>query len=208
MLLHGFQNCVVPGGYMRKYLTLMAGAMMAFSMTGTAAHAGVKAVVNLSSQTMTVYVNGSARYHWRVSSGRRGYGTPRGTYSPKVLKRMHYSRKYGNAPMPYSIFFRGGYAIHGTGHTGALGRPASHGCVRLAPGNAARLFALVKAHGAGSTRISIIGSPRFSKVRPRVAGYVRRAKRRGNVRSSASYSRSRRAAPKMSFSQRFYANMQ
>jgi hypothetical protein len=69
---------------------------------------------------------------------------------------MHYSRKYHMSPMPHSIFFRGGYAIHGTYAVGALGRPASHGCVRLAPGNAAKLFAMVQKEGA---RISISGSP-------------------------------------------------
>jgi L,D-transpeptidase catalytic domain len=69
---------------------------------------------------------------------------------------MHYSRKYDMSPMPYSIFFRGGYAIHGSYATGAPGRPASHGCVRLAPGNAAVLYQLVQAEGA---TISISGSP-------------------------------------------------
>jgi hypothetical protein len=58
--------------------------------------------------------------------------------------------------MPHSIFFLGGYAIHGTYSTAQLGRPASHGCVRLAPGNAAALFAMVKSEGA---RISIAGTP-------------------------------------------------
>ena len=69
---------------------------------------------------------------------------------------MHYSQKYHMSPMPYSIFFRGGYAIHGTYSTAELGRPASHGCVRLAPGNAARLFQMVSAEGAA---ISISGVP-------------------------------------------------
>jgi hypothetical protein len=76
------------------------------------------------------------------------------------MQRMHYSRKYDMSPMPHSIFFRGGYAIHGSYATGALGRPASHGCIRLAPGNAALLYHLVRAEGAS---ISITGSkPRAS----------------------------------------------
>jgi lipoprotein-anchoring transpeptidase ErfK/SrfK len=68
---------------------------------------------------------------------------------------MHYSRKYDNSPMPHSIFFKGGYAIHGTGYVRYLGRPASHGCIRLAPGNAARLFSLVRQHGFRDVRIVI-----------------------------------------------------
>ena len=83
-------------------------------------------------------------YQWRVSTARKGYYTPTGTFHPYSLQLMHYSKKYDNAPMPHSIFFSGGYAIHATPHTGNLGRPASHGCVRLSPSNAATLYSIVK----------------------------------------------------------------
>ena len=112
--------------------------------------------VDLSSQTMQVTSAAGESYTWAISSGRAGFNTPRGYYKPTNLQRMHYSRKYDMSPMPHSIFFRGGYAIHGTAELGRLGRPASHGCIRLAPGNAAKLFAMVKREGA---RISISGSP-------------------------------------------------
>jgi lipoprotein-anchoring transpeptidase ErfK/SrfK len=115
----------------------------------------VQVHVDISSQSMNVRVNGSSYGNWRVSTGRSGYYTPRGTYSVKRLARMHYSRKYDNAPMPHSIFFHGGYAIHATDSVGRLGRPASHGCVRLAPGNASRLYALVQQYGARRTRITL-----------------------------------------------------
>jgi lipoprotein-anchoring transpeptidase ErfK/SrfK len=111
--------------------------------------------IDISSQSMSVRSNGMYYASWRVSTARAGYYTPRGTYSVKRLAKMHYSRKYDNAPMPHSVFFHGGYAIHGTGHLRALGRPASHGCVRLAPGNAAALYALVQRHGPGRTRITL-----------------------------------------------------
>jgi lipoprotein-anchoring transpeptidase ErfK/SrfK len=68
---------------------------------------------------------------------------------------MHYSRKYDNSPMPHSIFFLGGYAIHATNYVKYLGRPASHGCIRLHPRNAAKLYALVQKHGMKSTRVII-----------------------------------------------------
>ena len=125
------------------------------------AQAAVKVDIDLSSQTMHVESDSGASYNWPVSSARAGYATPRGYYRPQRLERMHYSRKYHNSPMPYSIFFRGGYAIHGTGAVSQLGRPASHGCIRLAPGNAATLFALVKQEGA---RIQITGSPPASTM--------------------------------------------
>jgi lipoprotein-anchoring transpeptidase ErfK/SrfK len=115
----------------------------------------VQVHVDISSQAMSVRVNGWPYASWRVSTGRSGYYTPRGSYSVKRLARMHYSRKYDNAPMPNSVFFHGGYAIHATNQVRALGRPASHGCVRLAPGNAAALYALVQKYGPRRTRITL-----------------------------------------------------
>lgn len=117
--------------------------------------ARVDVEVDVGSQTMEVYVNGDHRYTWRVSTGRGGYETPGGSYRAKRLEEEWYSTQYDDAPMPHSIFFNGGYAIHGTYHTKSLGRRASHGCVRLAPGNAAKLFYLVEGHGLKSTRITI-----------------------------------------------------
>jgi lipoprotein-anchoring transpeptidase ErfK/SrfK len=115
----------------------------------------VQVYVDISSQAMSVQVNGWPYASWRVSTGREGYYTPRGSFSVKRMAKVYYSRKYDNAPMPNSVFFHGGYAIHATNQVRALGRPASHGCVRLAPGNAATLYALVQKHGASRTRITL-----------------------------------------------------
>jgi lipoprotein-anchoring transpeptidase ErfK/SrfK len=128
--------------------------LLAFA-TGNA-FAGIVARIDVSKQTMTVLENGSVLYSWKVSTGRGPYRTPRGTFRPTRLHKMWYSRKYDNAPMPYSIFFHGGYAIHGTDHINSLGRPASHGCVRLHPSNAQTLYNLVKSHGSGNTRIVLV----------------------------------------------------
>jgi len=117
--------------------------------------ASVRASIDLSTQSMTVTVDGWHYARWRVSTARKGYHTPMGSFRPYLLKRMHYSSKYENSPMPYSVFFRGGYAIHGTAYLRSLGRPVSHGCVRLHPRNAADLYRLVRMHGMGSTRIVI-----------------------------------------------------
>lgn len=125
-----------------------------FGMAG-AAYATARIHINLSTQTMHVE-SSSGSYTWPVSTARAGYSTPRGYFAPTGLQRMHYSKKYHNSPMPHSIFFRGGYAIHGTYSTGMLGRPASHGCVRLSPGNAAALYNMVQNEGGS---ISITGSP-------------------------------------------------
>jgi len=120
-----------------------------------AAQARVHIEVDLGSQTMHVRADG-ADYSWPVSTARSGYTTPRGHYRTGHLELMHYSRKYHMSPMPHSIFFAGGYAIHGTYETAYLGRPASHGCIRLSPSHAAILYQLVKAEGGD---IQISGAP-------------------------------------------------
>ncbi|MBV8510000.1 MAG: L,D-transpeptidase, partial [Xanthobacteraceae bacterium] len=94
-------------------------------------------------------------YRWPVSTARAGYTTPNGVYRPQSMQRSHFSSMYHNSPMPHSIFFHGGYAIHGSYAINRLGGPASHGCVRLHPGNAATLFSLVSHEGPGRTRIVI-----------------------------------------------------
>ena len=122
----------------------------------SASAAGVVQVsISLARQSMDVSVSGFRRYRWDVSTGRKGYRTPSGNFRPQRLEREWYSTKYDNAPMPFSIFFHRGYAIHGTTAIKSLGRPASHGCVRLHPDNARTLFDLVRKHGMGNTRISI-----------------------------------------------------
>lgn len=111
--------------------------------------------VEISTQTMTVLQDGEVVDTWRVSTAGRGYRTPTGVYRPTSLHKMWYSKKYHMSPMPYSIFFRGGYAIHGTDSVRRLGTPASHGCVRLHPSHAAKLYAMVRRAGAGNTSIHI-----------------------------------------------------
>lgn len=127
----------------------------ALSGAAEARSAAVVAHIDLSSQRMTVSVNGIPSYSWPVSTARRGYVTPTGAYRPQRMYRSYFSRKYYNSPMPYSIFFSGGYAIHGSYDVNRLGSPASHGCIRLHPSNAATLYSLVQSYGAGSTVILI-----------------------------------------------------
>jgi lipoprotein-anchoring transpeptidase ErfK/SrfK len=118
-------------------------------------YAGVVAKIDLSNQRMSVFVDGAPVYNWPVSTARPGYRTPTGTYRPTALVRYHRSSIYDGSPMPYSIFFLRGYAIHGSYEIKHLGRPASHGCVRLHPSNAAALYSLVQRYGTGNTLIKI-----------------------------------------------------
>ena len=104
--------------------------------------------IDIPTQRMEVKTASGQTMSWKVSTARKGFVTPPGSYTPYSLQKMHYSRKYDMAPMPHSIFFHEGYAIHGTGSVAQLGRPASHGCIRLSPANAAQLFNIVKLEGA------------------------------------------------------------
>jgi hypothetical protein len=122
------------------------------------ASAGVLITIDKSAQRMTVEVDGVPRYQWPISSGRRGYATPGGSFMPFRLEEDHYSKEWDEAPMPHSIFFtREGHAIHGTLEVKRLGSAASHGCVRLAPANAAILFSLVKSEGLARSKVVITG---------------------------------------------------
>ena len=125
--------------------------------------ADVLVQVDKATQRMSVSVDGETKYNWPVSTAAGGYVTPNGTYRPEAMMRMWYSRKYHMSPMPHSIFFHEGWAIHGSYATGALGRPASHGCIRLNPRNAAILYALVEQKGRDRTAI-LVTSSRGSKA--------------------------------------------
>jgi lipoprotein-anchoring transpeptidase ErfK/SrfK len=133
----------------------MAAAVVMAGLALTPARADVVVQIDKSSQRMAVSVDGMMRYNWPISTGRSGYGTPSGVYHPQLMARRWFSRKYYNSPMPHSIFFYGGFAIHGTNGISRPGGPASHGCVRLHPSNAATLFSLVEHNGPRNTRIEI-----------------------------------------------------
>jgi lipoprotein-anchoring transpeptidase ErfK/SrfK len=140
---------------MKRCLSPIFGLFALILLPLSAAAAPLVAKVDVSSQTMTVIHNGVVAYQWPVSTARKGKWTPRGTFTAKWLSRHHKSSLYNNAPMPYAIFFRGNYAIHGTNQTSRLGRPASAGCVRLHPEHAARLFELTRRVGKSNMKVVI-----------------------------------------------------
>ena len=130
----------------------MAAILLAWPLSERA-RADIVVTVNKSSQRMSVIVDGEHRYTWAVSTG--VYGTPSGTFRAQALSRHHRSSIYGGVPMPYSIFYDGNFAIHGTYQVSRLGSRASRGCIRLHPANAAVLFGLVQRQGLGNTRIVV-----------------------------------------------------
>ncbi len=139
---------------MRRHFAALA--LVLALLPGQAIADRVLARVSISSQTMMVFHEGRLLYTWPVSTAKAGKITPAGTYEPEFLSKNHRSRRYNNAPMPYAIFYDGNYAIHGTDQIKRLGKPASHGCVRLHPDNAKILFQMVKAEGMENTRVVIV----------------------------------------------------
>ena len=142
---------------LRRFGAPLAAAL--FCMIGALpAHAGLLIEIDKSSQQMTVSQDGVRIHVWPVSTGLRRYDTPSGSYTPFRMEKDHFSREWDDAPMPHSVFFtKQGHAIHGTDHVRNLGRPASHGCVRLERPNAAALFGLVKREGMANVRVVLSG---------------------------------------------------
>ena len=175
---------------MRKFVTLAALFLAGITAPAQAdikvqmLEPVVKAKIDLSKQRMNVIVNGETVHTWKISSGRRGYSTPTGSYYPYRMHKMWYSRKYDNAPMPHAVFFRGGYAVHGTNSISRLGRPASHGCIRLHPENAKKFYDLVRAHGRNRTMVSLSGGWQYKATK------VAKKKRR-KLRNRATTQRTR-----------------
>jgi lipoprotein-anchoring transpeptidase ErfK/SrfK len=154
---------------------------------------GILIAIDKTAQKMSVFIDGTKKYDWRVSTGRPGYSTPSGTYTATSMNEVWYSKEWDNAPMPHAIFFMtDGHAIHGTYEVKRLGKPASHGCVRIAPKNATTLYTLVAKNGLKNTQVVLTGvtpggeSNVASRTSPeRIAAGKPKAARRGEVFSYA-----------------------
>lgn len=151
----------------------LLGALLCLSAT---ANAGVLVAVSKSQQQMAVIVDGEQVFRWPVSTGRRGYETPEGVFHGKSLNRIWFSRQYDMTPMPWSVFFHQGYALHGTAETRHLGHAVSHGCVRLDTDNAAILFALVSERGVEKTKVIVTerALPPLRKAAPALIAEIER----------------------------------
>ncbi len=140
---------------MRKLVLTAFLTFFALGIAGAHATTRVVAVIDKPTQTMYVSIDGQHMYTWDVSTAAPGSVTPSGTYNPYWLSEHHRSSLYNNAPMPFSVFFYGNYAVHGTTEVARLGNPASHGCVRLDPAHAQIFFELVEVYGMAATTITV-----------------------------------------------------
>jgi len=131
------------------------------------AEAKLDLFIDKSTQQISVIQNGRLLYVWPVSTGQDRFSTPSGVYTPERLERTWFSKAYYNSPMPHAIFFHHGFAIHGSYDIARLGGPASHGCVRLHPQDAALLYGMVEQEGPGNTTIVVGGGWSPNPMPPR-----------------------------------------
>jgi len=144
-----------------RSVIVLSGPLLAAALalvSAAPARANIIVVIDKSTQSMSVAVDGAPRYVWPVSTGRAGYDTPNGTFRPNRMDADHLSQEWDNAPMPHAVFFdMNGHAIHGFFDVKHLGLAVSHGCVRLSPEHAATLFDLIKAEGMNATTVVVSG---------------------------------------------------
>ncbi len=129
------------------------------------------AIVSIADQKAQIYIDSKLTYTWEVSTSSPDNKdctvggvpdapaincvTPTGAFRVvRVNILAHAAAKWHKAPMPHAVFFDGqGDAFHGTDGTAnelaKLGQQDSHGCVRLAPENAAIWYELVEQHRNG-----------------------------------------------------------
>jgi lipoprotein-anchoring transpeptidase ErfK/SrfK len=108
--------------------------------------------ISIAKQRLTAWRDGRVVYRLVISTGRAGYETPPGHY--KILEKYEnrWSRKW-SVWMPFAMRWYQGYFIHQLPHkdgstynigASKLGRPDSHGCIRVNVGDAERLFRWTK----------------------------------------------------------------
>jgi len=126
-------------------------------------------VISIKKQHLTLYDGGQAVAHSQVSTGVPGHPTPQGVFSILQKQIYHESNIYSSAPMPYMQRITwSGVAMH----QGVVpNHPASHGCIRLPPAFAKRLWSLTKVGARvliaqDDVPLSAIDSPRLAALEP------------------------------------------
>lgn len=100
------------------------------------------AIISIADQRVSIYNNHGLVARSAISTGMPGHPTPKGVFTIIGRERYHRSNIYSDAPMPFMQRITwSGIAMH----LGVVpGHPASHGCIRLPAGFAAKLWGLTK----------------------------------------------------------------
>lgn len=128
---------------MRRWLVsvyLVAALTAAAQQPAPPPGANKHVVIDKTTQTLRAYEGDRLVLETRVSTGKWDRATPNGQFTAGVKDRMHYSKLFQNAPMPYSVQVNGNVFVHGFSSVPRF--PASHGCIRvpLDNGNPAKQF--------------------------------------------------------------------
>lgn len=125
--------------------------------------APISIVIDLTNQRAFVFQGQALVGIAAISSGRRGHGTPTGTFPILEKSRFHRSNIYSNAPMPFMQRLTwGGIALHAGINPG---HPASHGCIRLPYGFARILFQATRVGGT----VAVMRAPPLAAPSPIIA---------------------------------------
>lgn len=123
--------------------------------------------VSVATQVGNIYVDGVLKHSVKVSTGTTAHPTPTSGYLDNHPNGRVYdkytSRKFpggdynGLGNMPYAVFIKGGFAVHGTARSNwpKLGTRASHGCIRMHPDNALIFNRLVRSVGVAQSWIRV-----------------------------------------------------
>lgn len=95
---------------------------------------------------LNLYHNGSLLNSWLVRGGDYSMQTRTGNFKVYYRDIDHRSRTYDGAPMPYSQFFSGGQALHGSRYMVDPFEGHSHGCVNMWVKDARQLWKLTSTH--------------------------------------------------------------
>jgi lipoprotein-anchoring transpeptidase ErfK/SrfK len=109
--------------------------------------------IDLSKQSLVAYEEETPVFATLVSSGRKGFETPQGTFR---ISSKHVSitmddpnagdEAYLIEDVPWTQYFEEGYALHAAFWHNRFGRVRSHGCINLSPADARRLFFWTEPH--------------------------------------------------------------
>ncbi|MDQ3622242.1 MAG: ankyrin repeat domain-containing protein [Verrucomicrobiota bacterium] len=106
-------------------------------IAGAPAPEKLRVEISLTLQEAVLYQNGTPLFKTGISTGRTGFTTPAGQFVVSDKQRDHRSTIY-KVPMPY--FLRLSCRDFGMHEGYVSGAPESHGCIRLPPKAARRLF--------------------------------------------------------------------
>ena len=105
-------------------------------------HNGWHICYDRSMHQVVLFLNGNYRNSWLVRGGDYDRQTRLGSHAVYYRDIDHTSQTFGGSPMPYSQFFDGGEALHGSGYMTDPFFDHSHGCINMYIEDARQLWSM------------------------------------------------------------------